>query len=154
MNLLDRIGDWNPQLLREIKGRLKFRNIAIAAVTSLVGQLLLFLFWAGQQPSYSSYGGTGTYCRLRDTFLAYQKQYNQLQDKYHQLQSQFTRYSGKANFNAEKVQQLKGSIAEVKGQIQQVQALQKDNLCPANAIDFPLWWHDHYPKIFASLSIF
>jgi hypothetical protein len=27
---IDKLGDWNPQLLREVKGRLKGRNLAIA----------------------------------------------------------------------------------------------------------------------------
>ncbi|MDJ0706679.1 MAG: hypothetical protein QNJ46_25695 [Leptolyngbyaceae cyanobacterium MO_188.B28] len=40
--LLDRLGNWNPQLLRELKGRLKPRNVAIAIALSLVSQLLIF----------------------------------------------------------------------------------------------------------------
>ncbi|NER20976.1 MAG: hypothetical protein F6J86_16680 [Symploca sp. SIO1B1] len=34
-SLLDKLGDWNPQLFREIKGRLKPRNILIAVAISL-----------------------------------------------------------------------------------------------------------------------
>jgi len=30
---LDRLGNWNPQLIRELKGRLKPRNLAIALTT-------------------------------------------------------------------------------------------------------------------------
>ncbi len=37
----DRLGDWNPQLLREIKGRFKARNLIIAGAISLLGQFLL-----------------------------------------------------------------------------------------------------------------
>lgn len=48
---IDRIGEWNPQLLREVKGRLKGRNIAIALTISLVGQFLLFFSWSGDRPS-------------------------------------------------------------------------------------------------------
>ncbi|MEQ9368937.1 MAG: hypothetical protein RIG63_07870 [Coleofasciculus chthonoplastes F3-SA18-01] len=44
---IDKLGDWNPQLLRELKGRLKGRNIAIALIISLVGQFLLFFSWSG-----------------------------------------------------------------------------------------------------------
>ena len=29
---IDKIGDWNPQLIRELKGRFKVRNLSIAAV--------------------------------------------------------------------------------------------------------------------------
>jgi hypothetical protein len=47
---IDRIGEWNPQLLREVKGRLKGRNIAIALTISLVGQFLLFFSWSSERP--------------------------------------------------------------------------------------------------------
>lgn len=40
MSWIDRLGDWNPQLLRELKGRLKIRNILIAIGLSLFGQFL------------------------------------------------------------------------------------------------------------------
>jgi hypothetical protein len=44
LNILDKIGDWNPQLFREIKGRLKLFNIAIVAGISLVSQVLLCFY--------------------------------------------------------------------------------------------------------------
>jgi hypothetical protein len=50
LNLFDRIGNCNPQLFREIKGRLKIGNIAIASALSLSAQLLLFLFVRAQMP--------------------------------------------------------------------------------------------------------
>ncbi len=47
---LDKLGDWNPQLFRELKGRLKSRNITIALVTSAIGQIILYLFFEGALP--------------------------------------------------------------------------------------------------------
>jgi len=44
LNLLDKIGNWNPQLFREIKGRLKMGNMAIVSAISLIFQL--HLFWS------------------------------------------------------------------------------------------------------------
>ncbi len=41
--LIDRIGDTNPQLFRELKERLTLRNIGIASVIPLVIQGLIFL---------------------------------------------------------------------------------------------------------------
>ncbi|MDJ0706678.1 MAG: hypothetical protein QNJ46_25690 [Leptolyngbyaceae cyanobacterium MO_188.B28] len=38
---LDRLGNWNPQLLRELKGRLKPRNVIIAIALSVVSQFLI-----------------------------------------------------------------------------------------------------------------
>lgn len=42
--LLDRLGDLNPQLLREIKGKLKGRNIAIAISLSAIFQMVKDLY--------------------------------------------------------------------------------------------------------------
>jgi hypothetical protein len=50
LNLLDQIGNWNPQLFRELKGRLKIGNVAIASALSICGQLLLFLSFQAQIP--------------------------------------------------------------------------------------------------------
>lgn len=50
INWIDRLGDWNPQLLRELKGRLKPRNLLIAGAISLLGQLLLFMSFNAQLP--------------------------------------------------------------------------------------------------------
>lgn len=154
LNWLDRVGDWNPQLFREIKGRLKVRNVALAVATSLLGQLVLFLYWLGQVPnSENTYLGD-QYCRLRDTYLAHQQQYRQLQGQYRQLQQQFSRYSGTEHYDPEKIQQLKGSIQEHKERIEYLQKIRRNTICPPEAIDTQLWWHDHYLQIFASLGVF
>ena len=50
LHLLDKIGNWNPQLFREIKGRLNIGNMAIASAFSLGGQLLLFMYYSAQIP--------------------------------------------------------------------------------------------------------
>lgn len=59
----DRLGNWNPQLLRELKGRLNLRNLAIVIGLSLFGQLLLFLFQLGRLPSGHKFVNVqNTYC--------------------------------------------------------------------------------------------
>lgn len=55
LSLINRIGDWNPQLLRELKGRLKTRNVAIASAISLLGQLLFVMSYYGQLPVPQDY---------------------------------------------------------------------------------------------------
>lgn len=55
LNFLDHIGDWNPQLLREIKGRLKPINVLITVTASLVGQLLVLLYFYTQLPFEDTY---------------------------------------------------------------------------------------------------
>lgn len=49
-NWIDWLGDWNPQLLRELKGRLNPRNVVLAVAISLLGQLLLLLSFQTQLP--------------------------------------------------------------------------------------------------------
>ena len=47
----DRLGNWNPQLLREIRGKLKLRNLIVAIGLSLLFQILLLLFYSQRIPS-------------------------------------------------------------------------------------------------------
>jgi len=62
LNVVNQLGDWNPQVFRELKGRLKPRNVLITVAISLVGQLLLLMNFASQlpiageiKPAYSRY---------------------------------------------------------------------------------------------------
>lgn len=48
--LMNWLGEGNPQLVRELKGRLRSRNCAIAAALSIVGQLLLYLYFESLLP--------------------------------------------------------------------------------------------------------
>ncbi|MEM9543365.1 MAG: hypothetical protein AAGA60_28220 [Cyanobacteria bacterium P01_E01_bin.42] len=62
-NLLDRVGNWNPQLLRELKGRLTPKNMVIAASISAVGQIFLYLLFQSRLISaHHSLGGRNRYC--------------------------------------------------------------------------------------------
>lgn len=62
---IDKIGDWNPQLLRELKGRLKPFPVLIALVTSLATQLIIFLYQLRELPS-ENYRTYKKYCNLED----------------------------------------------------------------------------------------
>ncbi len=50
LDSIETLGDWNPQLLRELQGRLKPRNLILAGAISLCGQLLLFITFLGRLP--------------------------------------------------------------------------------------------------------
>ncbi|MBC1224617.1 ABC transporter permease [Nostoc sp. UCD121] len=80
-NFIDKIGDWNPQLLRELKGRLKFFNVAIAVATSLLLQLVVFLYQLREFPD-DQYSLTNTYCRLSQVYKRQQNQTYQQSDQY------------------------------------------------------------------------
>jgi hypothetical protein len=51
LTLLDRIGNLNPQMWREIKGRFKPRNLIIAAIVSLLGQFIMLMMAMGGLPT-------------------------------------------------------------------------------------------------------
>ncbi|AFY53038.1 hypothetical protein Riv7116_0435 [Rivularia sp. PCC 7116] len=65
LNSIDKIGDWNPQLLRELKGRLKPFPVIIAIVTSLATQLIIFLYQLRDFPG-ENYRTYSKYCKARD----------------------------------------------------------------------------------------
>jgi len=52
---LDRIGNWNPQLLREIRGKLTLRSLIVAIALSLLFQILLLLFYSQRLPNEQCY---------------------------------------------------------------------------------------------------
>jgi hypothetical protein len=65
--LIDRVGDWNAQLFRELKGRVTFRNIFIAAGLSIGSQILLlstFILQLPTDPQPSDSRSSQTYCVL------------------------------------------------------------------------------------------
>jgi len=57
LDWIEALGDWNPQLLRELKGRLKPRNLILAGAISLLGQFLLFISFLVRIPrsAFDSY---------------------------------------------------------------------------------------------------
>lgn len=119
VNLIDKIGDWNPQLFRELKGRLKFFNVAIAVATSLLVQMVVFLYQLREFPN-DEYSLTAPYCRLRPL-------YELRQNQVYQQSNQF--------------------------QIDDFNHFLSKNFCPANEIDWQLWWRDHWEYIFLSVSV-
>ncbi|MFP5270772.1 ABC transporter permease [Coleofasciculus sp.] len=153
---IDRLGEWNPQLLRELKGRLKGRNVAIAVGASVLGYLGMFLYGLNQftrlsaPGNYPYVGRDSIFCKLRDSYLADQYKLPQLQKQYRLLQDQFFRYSSAESFDLEKINQLKGSIADVQAKITHIQT---SHQCPKDAFDIPLWWHYQYGQMFGYLSV-
>ena len=52
MTLIDRLGDWNAQLFRELKGRLTLRRVLIAAGSSLAVQTLMLGMVSDERCAY------------------------------------------------------------------------------------------------------
>jgi ABC-type Na+ efflux pump permease subunit len=149
LNLIDKIGDWNPQLLRELKGRLKIFPVAIAFIISLLGQLVLFIYQLRELPG-ETYSLVGQYCSLS-------KSYIQQQDALSRQTS--TLYTAISNFNKTKASSpvsLFDLQNELKSANAKSQALSKyisQTFCPTNQLDMQLWWRDHWEYIFLSLSV-
>jgi hypothetical protein len=148
-NFIDRIGDLNPQLMREIKGRLKVFPIIITFVSSLFGQLILFLYQLRELPG-NRYSMSGTYCLEGVT---YRQQLNQIYPQINQLQQQISLFS-KAK-NAVKVQEFTQQLEQLRAEERSIQNVlySSNQFCPLNQIDMQLWWRDHWEYIFLSLSV-
>ncbi len=157
LGLIDRIGDWNPQFLREVKGRWNVRNVAIAVGGALLGYLFMFFYGVSQFNRFL----IGTYyvsvqesfCRLQDAYLSAQKQFPQLQEQYRQLQAQFARYSGVKDFDAAKVRDIREQIDLVKGKMVDLQAILNRYECPKDQVDMALWWQTLYTKMFGWVGV-
>jgi hypothetical protein len=67
-NVLDRIGEYNPQLMREIKSRVSWRNVIIMAFVSFVSQIMVLIGQSSKLPvmkAKQSYYNT-QYCFYKD----------------------------------------------------------------------------------------
>jgi hypothetical protein len=66
-NLLLFLSDWNPQFFREVKGRLKNRNLTLTVLSSFLMQFaLLFYFWAAlPTPRLTT---SSRYCTGKETY--------------------------------------------------------------------------------------
>ncbi|MEY3223787.1 MAG: hypothetical protein RLZZ203_2643, partial [Cyanobacteriota bacterium] len=63
LNFIDRVGELNPQLFRELKGRLKGFNLIISMGSSLLLQLIVFLLQLREFPD-ENYYLNASYCTL------------------------------------------------------------------------------------------
>lgn len=63
-HFMDYLGEWNPQFARELKGRLRGRNLTLVLGLSIVGQLLIFLSFISKIPG--SQNRYGAYCISQD----------------------------------------------------------------------------------------
>ena len=57
LNWIDRIGDWNPQFFREVKGRFKPRNLMIVSLLSITAQVLYWFIYESSLPIAIGSGG-------------------------------------------------------------------------------------------------
>lgn len=136
MNLpiLNQFSEWNPQLVREIKGRFRLRNILMVIGISILSQVILFFSTFDKFPGINKIKLSSPYCPSQNQgFQAYEKQYWQIQDKLVNI-----------------TDATKRSVLE-----QQLKTLEKlkNSDCPHNLIDFNHWFTDYWTNIFIWISV-
>ncbi|WP_353929825.1 ABC transporter permease subunit [Okeanomitos corallinicola TIOX110] len=149
LNFIDRVGEWNPQLFRELKGRLKPLNVLLAVASSFLLQLVVFLYQLGQYPS-EKYSLRGSYCNL---WPALQQQETQLYQRQSQLTQQLSNYQRIKLSDQNIIPNLEAQIKDIDIKISELQTHLFKNLCPPNEINFQLWWRDHWEYIFIAFSV-
>jgi hypothetical protein len=149
LNFVDKIGDWNPQLLRELKGRLKIFPVAIAFLISLLGQLVLFLYQFREFPG-EKYSIVGQYCNLSKSYI---EQQNALSRQTNTLYTAISKFKKAKASNTASLVDLQTELKSANAKNQALNKYISENFCPNNQLDMQLWWRDHWEYIFLSLSV-
>ncbi|MBD2566988.1 ABC transporter permease subunit [Anabaena lutea] len=149
LNFIDRVGEWNPQLFRELKGRLKPFNVVIAVASSLLLQLVVFLFQLREFPD-DKYSLMASYCTLRQ---GYQNQEQQLYQQQNLLQQKIDNYRQIKLSDNTIIPNLETQIEQVNTEINNLRSYLSQNICPPDQINWQLWWRDHWEYYFLAFSV-
>ncbi|MCW6038070.1 hypothetical protein K4A83_17585 [Spirulina subsalsa FACHB-351] len=143
---LDWLGDWNPQLLRELRGRLKPRNILLAVGASLMGQLFLILLaWQRFENFIGAVEQDSPYCQASSPAL---HQLIALKQRNTVLNEQLNQAYAVGQPDPAKLDALSVQMTQVQDQISQLTAF-----CPRESINTAFWWTEHYPHWFVALTL-
>jgi ABC-type transport system involved in multi-copper enzyme maturation permease subunit len=149
LNFIDRVGEWNPQLFRELKGRLKPLNVLLAIASSLLLQFIVFLYQLGSYPG-EKYSLTGKYCLLSPI---YQQQRDQLYKQQSLLRNKLANYQQINISDPTVIPNLKAQIQQVETQLSEIRNQLYKTFCPPSEIDFQSWWRDHWEYSFLTFSV-
>ncbi|AFZ03432.1 ABC transporter permease subunit [Calothrix sp. PCC 6303] len=150
LNILDKIGDWNPQLMRELKGRVKLFPVLITTGISFLLQGILFLLQITSLPG-EKYSVGDKYCKLGE---GYRNERRLLENAATTIQNEIYKYSSKINYDAEKLNLAKEQLKINKlGQDKINNILSSNNVfCPQSQIDYTGWWTEHNKYMFLALT--
>ncbi|GAB1540325.1 hypothetical protein NUACC21_29940 [Scytonema sp. NUACC21] len=152
-DVINKLGDWNPQFLRELKGRLKVFPAVLAVATSLLVQLVVFLYQLRELPG-DKYLVYDKYCKLGLTYEELRIKFEkELTEQYQQLQELFRRYSSVSEYDAVKLKEVKSQISQVQYKQNNIHERISNQLCPIDQIDMQMWWQDHWQYIFFTMSV-
>ena len=149
--LLDKIGDCNPQLLREIKGRLKVFPVIITICLSLIVQLAILLGNLSDLPG-EKYSITGKYCHLASIYKPKQEQLYRLDNQYYQVGRDINQAKNLNQNQPDKIQELKTKQEQLKIEREELKA-SIPKYCPQEKINMQQWWIDKWRNVFNSLCI-
>lgn len=149
LNFIDRVGELNPQLFRELKGRLKGFNFIISIGSSLLLQLIVFLFQFREFPD-EYYYFEGTYCTLGKV---YQQQEQALEQQQNLLSQKIANYQQIKIADLSIIPNLEAQLNQVETELNNLRSYLVQNVCPLDKIDWQLWWRDHWEYTFLTLSV-
>ncbi len=149
LNFIDRVGELNPQLFRELKGRLKPFNLLISMGSSLLLQLIVFLFQLREFPD-ENYYLRATYCTLGKV---YENQEQELYKQQSLLTQKLDNYRQIQLSDNSIIPNLELQLQQVRTDLSSLQSYLSKNICPLDKIDWQLWWRDHWEYTFLTLSV-
>ncbi|GDZ96234.1 hypothetical protein PA905_47230 [Planktothrix agardhii CCAP 1459/11A] len=131
---LPQFKEWNPQLVREFKGRFQVRNILIAIGISILSQVILFFSTFDKFPGMEKITISSGYCTSKNQlYYKYEQQYWKIQDQLNDFY--FT-----------------GDRSVLEQQLKTLEKL-KNSYCPQDLIDFNRWFTDYWANIFIWISV-
>jgi len=143
-NFINAVGETYPQLLREIKGRLKPINLIFTATSSLFLQLVVLLYQIREIPN-QEYPLTDSYCLAGNPYLIQKddlyKQKNLIVEKLsnHSLNSSLSN--------------LKIHLKHIESQIKSLENYLDHSFCPLDKIEWQAWSRDHWEFVFLSFTV-
>jgi hypothetical protein len=149
LNFIDRVGELNPQLFRELKGRLKPFNVVIAVASSLLLQLVILLFQLREFPD-DKYSLRANYCTLKEVYQNKEQQLYQQQTLLHEKIANYRQIKLSDNTI---IPNLELQIKQVQTELNNLQNYLSKNICPPDKIDWQLWWRDHWEYFFLAFSV-
>lgn len=132
--ILKALGEFNPQLVREIKGRFRVRTILIAIAISLLSQFVLFIGSGETLPTKGSIPISHQYCSSQNQL------YYQYSADYWNLDTQV---------NAAKDPKIRKSLEQERKKIEGLM----NGDCPKHLIEYDRWISEYWKSRFMWISV-
>jgi ABC-type Na+ efflux pump permease subunit len=145
----NKIGEFNPQLFREVKGRFKPINLILTIGSSILLQALVLLYQLTNFPG-EKYYLTGSYC---DFNTVYQGREKELYNLINSLQTKISNYQQITISDPTIIPKLQEQLQQSQNELSNLNNYVSKNFCPPDQINYTLWWRDHWEYYFLSFSV-